>query len=485
MKLLKELKFQIINSTLIKNSFWGVVANFFQALLITLFFIILARKYTSGNFAHFLIASTVYQLVVAFSSLGLGQWFIRELPKERDSLGFIKRFLKMQVCLGIAFYLISVGLVVVLYADSQIRILGVILGINVIIDNFIYAIRNLNIADFKQKETAYIIIVDSFLRLVIGCILFIYPFSIITLSVFLIVARLSICSVFLKIGNSRNIGFDFIKYPIVFKDIKTLILLNWVFVIIGSVSVIFWRLGNIIISKTLTLQDVANYEISYKFLSILLLLPTIASATIYPQFITYHSNGDITSLRQLYQKTFIIYTAFALVTYSFVYSFAEYMIYVAFGETYSGAALTVQLMTLTFLVFPTVLLQASILVAMKLEKLDMWFNLACLGVNILGCMIGLYYYKSVSVINYSIFGSFLVFHILQDVILVKRNVASAKHCAIFYVTIGSFVWLYQYSVAKFNPFLIFAFTFCLLVSTSVFYLAKLQKRAFSTVNSIS
>ena len=63
-------------------------------------------------------------------------------------------------------------------------------------------------------------------------------------------------------------------------------MLNWRFVVIGSISIVYWTTANIIISKLLTLKDVANYEVSYRIFSIMILIPIIASNTIYPKFYT-------------------------------------------------------------------------------------------------------------------------------------------------------------------------------------------------------
>ena len=52
-----------LQSSLFKNSAWGVFSNVLQVALVSLFFAILARKYVATEFAEFLISTTVYQLV--------------------------------------------------------------------------------------------------------------------------------------------------------------------------------------------------------------------------------------------------------------------------------------------------------------------------------------------------------------------------------------------------------------------------------------
>jgi O-antigen/teichoic acid export membrane protein len=68
-----------ISGSIFKNSAWGIFSNIFQNKLFSVFFIVVARKYSTDDFANYILANTLYSFVVAFSSLGLGQWFIREL----------------------------------------------------------------------------------------------------------------------------------------------------------------------------------------------------------------------------------------------------------------------------------------------------------------------------------------------------------------------------------------------------------------------
>jgi O-antigen/teichoic acid export membrane protein len=449
-----------LKSSLVKNSLWGVVANVLQTVFLSLFFVIMARKFVSADFAHFLIASTIYQIMVAFSSMGLGQWFIREFDQAINKADFFGKFLKIQTGLGVLFYALNIGIAFILYPNGQIRWLSIILGSNIIFDNVIYAIKNLNIAEFKQKKTFIVLIIDGFLRLLLGCLLFIYPFSILTLSVFLIILRFLTLNLFIKVGSSNNMGLKIVwQSKVVWDDLKKQILLNWQFVVIGSVSIIYWRIANIIISKMLTLQDVANYEISFRIFSILMILPTIISATIYSQFVKYYNSGNVEAQKKFYQKMLIIYTCFAILSYTFVYSFADIILPFAFGKQYNGAIICLKQMFLTMLIFPTVLLQANLIVAIKFEKIDMWLNLLSLLLNVGGCFIGLFYFRTLSVINYSVFISFLIFHICQNVFLIKKGITNFKSCIGYYFLLLIIISVYVFVAGRYNSYAVFSVFF--------------------------
>ncbi|WP_316790913.1 lipopolysaccharide biosynthesis protein [Pedobacter frigoris] len=420
---------------LLKNGTWGIGANVLQLLFVSLFFAIVARKYTAVEFAQFLISTTIYQLVVAFSSMGLGQWFIRKYVSATDKAELTGKFLKSQIGLGFLFYFLNIVFTYSIYPDGQIRILSLILGTNIIFDNLINALRSLNIAEGRQDRTAVIMIIDGFLKLLVGCLLFISPFSVITLAILMIVVRLLTLSSFLKIGSSTTNLQALIKAKLSARDLKILIFKNWRFMVIGSLSILYWRAGNIIISKTLGLAEVAAYEISFRIFSIFQILPIVASATIYPRFVKYVTEKNTTGLQRLYNLLFFGYSAVAILAYAFIFSFASFILPFAFGDTYQNATECLQQMFLAFLIMPTVLLQANLLVALGLERRDMQFNILSLIVNLGGCLAGLYFYKSLSVINYAIFASLIVFHLLQDMVLIKKGIIAAGHCLWFYTSI--------------------------------------------------
>jgi O-antigen/teichoic acid export membrane protein len=466
-----------LKSSLLQNSAWGVFANLLQIALVFIFFAIIARRYNNSEFARFLIATTVYQLVAAFSSLGLGQWFIREYATVTDRLAFTGKFLKTQLGLGLVFYLVNIVLACVIYQDVQIRTLCLILGTNIIFDNAINAIKSLNIAEGLQRKTATILVIDGFLKLLAGCLLFIYPLSVVVLASLMILVRILTLSLFIRQGSSGSITLRLLWLAkISYADVKVLVIKNWQFIVIGSISLIYWKIGNIIISKFLTLTNVADYEIAFRFFSVLQILPVVASATIYPRFIKYFAEKDHAGIRKLYHAIFVVYTLFAVVSYVFIYTYADWLIPLAFGNGYPAAAACLQQMFLTFLILPTVLLQANLLVAVGLEKTDMWFNIISLVINVAGCLAGLYFFKQLAIVNYAVFFSFLVFHLLQDRTLVNKEFMKFKHCLLFYLVISLTVLSCRYfTIQVVNPTLFFAVFVIVSLGCCVMILVRRRK----------
>lgn len=451
-----RLTTRLKNSRIVKNSFWGMIASGGQMLLLSLFFLILARKYDPSVFATFLIATTIYQFLSAFSTLGLGQWFTRSVVNSNDKPAIINKFLKLQFLSGILFYAVNILVAYSMYDDPLLHHLSIILGINILFDNMIYGLQALNIAEFRQKRNFLILFADAVLKFLASCVLIFYPLPIIILSIILIGIRLVTLNMFLGFGSSKAVSLrNLISYRISWKEVKGIAFSNWAFIIIGSVSMIYWRIGNLIISKTLPLKDVANYEVSYKVLSLSLALPIVVSATVFPSLVELHKSGQKEKFKKYFHNVFMGYLIYSLLVFTFFFSFSQYIIPLAFGENYLDTVGYTREMFFAILVFPTALLQANVLIALHKEKTDMWFNIASLAVNVTICLVGLYFFKSLSVVNMAIFTSFLVFHICQDIFLIRNNISTAMQViggyAVILMVAGSYILLSTFV----SPFLLF------------------------------
>jgi O-antigen/teichoic acid export membrane protein len=450
---------QVATNSLVINSTWGGVSQILQGVLLSMYFVLIARNYSTKVFADFLIAMVLYQLLTAFSSLGLSQWFIREITGNSDKDVIIYKFFKLQIYFGLTFYIINITLGFILYDDRQIQLLTIFLGINIVFDNLVAAIKYINISEFKQKKTFIILTIEAFLKFAVTCSLFVFPLSIIALSIILVIIRFCTLNLFLKIGSSSIINLKaLLKEYISLEYVKTLLKFNWPFIIIGSVSIINWRISTIIISKILTSKDVADFEISYRIFSIAQMLPVVVSASVFPILVRLFKEGKIYEFNCLYRKIHKYFFLFGLLCFTLIYSFIDIVLPIVFGEAYADAGIYVKQMFFTIIIFPIVILQANVLVAMKLEKLDMLINVVVLMLNLIFCLIGLFFSKSLSVIVISIFLAFVVFQIIQDSILLIKKISSIRHVIMFYILSPALVIAYILLSQIFNSRILF-FTF--------------------------
>ncbi len=428
----------LLASNLFKNSVWGGLSNILQNILFSVFFIIMARIYSPNDFGSYLIANNIYSLVLGFSSLGLGHWFIREWIHTDDKPTLTGTFFKTQLIIGLVFYIIHVGVCFLLYDQALIRSLALIIGINILFDNVISVIKSLNVAELKQWKSFLLITIEAFIKCAVGCVLFFYPMPVIWLSLVLIGLRLLTLNLFITWGTDGRFQLArFMRIPIHWSTFRTLVLKNWAFLVISSMAVLNWKIGGIVVSKFLSLEAVAEYEVAFKLLTIAYILPIIISQSMYPMLIRAEKENPA-SLRSLYQQAFYPLAVYGLLAYAFVVSYADTLIPLLFGPSFTHAALYCRQLFLVMLVFPTIFLQANVMLTLKLEKTDMLCNLISVVVNLSLCLIGMLYWKQLDAVNYAIFCSFVVFHVIQDWVLVRKRITSALHVIFVYGCIGLF-----------------------------------------------
>lgn len=425
--------FQFFKSKLFQNSIWGVLSSVFQNLVFSVFFILLARTLEQSEFSGYIIANTFYGLVLSFSTLGISQWFIRNILNTDNQSSLVSIYFYIQLFSGIVFYLLQILLVYSLYEEDLVRMLALVLGLNIILDNIIYVFKSINIAFNNQKNTFYITSFEALLKLISALFIWQLGLNAILIVVIVIMLRAITLLLFANYGLPENfkLVINSIRTPAYLIQLFQVIFQNRYFIIIGSISVLFWSIGNILVSKIIGLNAVPDYEISFKLFTMGEVIPLMFSATVFPLLVQ-KNKADVEERNIYYRSLFRLFAVYGLIAFSFVYFFADYFIPMLFGKGYLLTSVFVKQYFLTMLLFPSALLQANLLISMGYERVDMWFNLASLLVNIAFSWFGLILFNSLSIVNYSIFLAFWIFHLLQDIFLFKKGVAEIRDILFFH-----------------------------------------------------
>lgn len=447
--------FLLFKGKLVGNSFWAILSSVFQSIIFSLFFIVIARRYSSSDFSSYIIANTLYGMILSFSSLGLSQWFIREI-KQHDFEGeIISRFFKIQLLAGTVFYLLNVLLSFTLYSSDLVRNISLLLGVNIIFDNIIYVFKTINISRYEQKRSFMLTSLEALIKLVLAAFVVYLDISIFSVIVMLVMSRAFTLYLFIKFGLSDNIDIaHYWKGSLALREIGLVLKKNIYFIVIGSVSVVYWSTGSLLVSKLLQLDKVADYEISFKLFSMAEIIPVMVSASVFPILVE-KGKADVEERNRFFRKIFLVYAMYGLLAFTFVYSYAALLIPFLFGAKYIHTVPNCIQMFWTIIVFPTALLQANLLVAMHMEKTDMWLNLLSLALNFIIAFFGLTIIQDIAVVNYAIFISFLFFHISQDIILVQYGIHKQSDALFFYTSSALFILAYHFLSVFFSDFYFF------------------------------
>lgn len=468
--------FQLFKGRLIGNSFWAIFSSLSQNVIFSLFFIVIARRYSPSDFSSYIIANTLYGMIMSFSSLGLSQWFIREIKQNEHDTEIISRFFKIQLLAGTVFYLINVLLSFALYSSDLVRNISLLLGINIVFDNIIYVFKTINISRYQQKRSFVLTSLEALIKLVLAGFLVYIDISIFSVIILLVIFRCFTLSLFFGFGFPDRIHVANIwNGSLGLKEMVDMLKKNIYFVVIGSVSVVYWSTGSLLVSKILPFERIAEYEISFKLFSIAEIIPVMVSASVFPMLVE-KGKADSAERNRFFRKVFLVYTIYGLLAFTFIYSYASSLIPLLFGEKYVHTASFCIQMFWTIIIFPTALLQANLLVSMQMEKTDMWLNLISLALNFTIGFLGLIFYKDISLVNYAIFISFLFFHVSQDVILVQSGTNKLSDSLFFYISSALLLLTYHYLSLLFStPFFFFLF-WIIFALVSLFYAKTFLRR---------
>jgi O-antigen/teichoic acid export membrane protein len=182
----------------------------------------------------------------------------------------------------------------------------------------------------------------------------------------------------------------------------------------------------------LGIEFVPEFEISYKLFSMAELIPLVFSATLFPVLIK-KINDRSEDLLNYYRLLFRLYLFYGFISFLFIYIFASDLLPFLFGRQYQSTAMYCKELFFTMLLFPTSLLQANLIIATGYEQLDMKFNFVLLFMLVLTSLYFLQIYHSLSALNVSIFISFLLFHILQDIHLFRKRYMKLSDILFFYL----------------------------------------------------
>jgi O-antigen/teichoic acid export membrane protein len=170
---------------------------------------------------------------------------------------------------------------------------------------------------------------------------------------------------------------------------------------------------------------------------------------------------------------------YGFLSFTFVYAFADFLVPFVFGKSYNDTALYCKQMFYVMLIFPSIFLQANVILTLKLEKFDMICNIASVLVNVGICIIGFQFNKSLTVVNVAIFSSFFVFHLIQDAILIKHKITNIKHVMLFYILTSMSIGLYILADRYLNSGLNFVIFWGIILIVGISQFKKI-KMAYST-----
>lgn len=408
------------------NNIAGVTANILQNLFLSFFFIILARAIGPDKFSGYVLGNSLYQIVGAFSTMGLSNYFIREYVSDgADNRTLLLQFIWVELILGGIAMMVLAGLAFSLYASKmEVIVITLVLGINILFDNLIYCFKAVHVAERMQYRFIRVIVLEAFLKLLLAAVFYWWRFDFMLFLCILVAYRcITLLMAWRSVPQDQR-AFGRMRFPLNRPVIKKIFHAGKVFVIIGSINVVFWRVNILILSKMAEEKYTSCYEVAFKFFAIAQIIPVIMLSTVYPLLAQYY-NTDRQKFTEIAQKSFLQMLLFSTMVTLLACFLSPYLIPFFLGNAYADAARMTQHMFITLIPFSLSLVQAYTLVASKNEKIDMWLNIINLSLNTLLAPVLIWFTGPMGSIT-SLTISFSVFFLLQQYFLYKKGLSFWK-----------------------------------------------------------
>ena len=409
------------------NSTVAIVSNVLQNFLLSVFFVILARSYGPTLFAQYVVANSLYQLIAVIAPFGLLSYFVREYsqrPDDRHDL--LKDFFQIEFLLSLFGFATVVAIVLGLRYETEIVVLATILGINLFFDNFIYYIKSVNVAESRQFYSALPVIIEAILKILLGVALILLHLSLVQISIFLVGFRFITLFIALNFvrGTSALIPQRLrewveIASKIRWKRLQNLLSYAKHFAVIGTISIIYWRINVLVLSKFVERSEVSYYEVGTRLFYILQMVPVTYLLSLYPYLAKAHKE-NVEKFLVLGRSALSDVTVFSLGIGVPCAILSPVIVSVLFGAQYAPAGPIGSIIMWTIVPFSIGNLQAYLLIASGNEKIDMWLNVFALSMDLLFLFLLIPTYKALGA-SYSIFISMCFFVLVQEFILARKR----------------------------------------------------------------
>lgn len=324
-----------------KNALALFSSQVYNKLTGAVFCIIAARLLGIANFGKFTLVLTFLSFFYIISDWGLSTLTIRDVAREEAET---KEYLIYTIILRIAIALISyialIALVFILAYPKEIIILIIIAGLSLFSNNVLNSFNAILNAYERMYIPSIMCMIFNTIFLLIGALCLYLNLGLITLiSVIVILSLINtiLTGSFLK-EHLTPFKFQIPRTPWMWGLIKKAA----PFAILSALSIIYFRVDTIILSKLKTIETVGFYNAAYKFVEFLMFIPTSLLMAYFPQM-SKQAKSSKSKLRKNYLKIISLLLIIIMPIAIFLTFWGNHVILILFGRVFlpSGAALKI------------------------------------------------------------------------------------------------------------------------------------------------
>lgn len=324
-----------------KNTLALFSAQIYNKLIGIIFFGVAARLLGVVSFGKYTLILTFISFFYILSDGGLSTLTIRNVSRAPEKTKeYLNQTIILRIFLAVISYLALIGLGILLAYSREIIILIAIIGLSIFTNNILNSFNAILSAHEKMYIPSGMGIIFSTLNLILGISCLYLGFGLIGLTLLL---------VFTTLINSIVTGYIIrnyllpIKPSLDFKLYITLIKQALPYAVLSLLSIVYFRIDTIMLSKLKTIEAVGLYNAGYKIIEALLFLPVCLTGAFFPRM-SRQVKFDIAELQANYLKTTKLLLAVILPLAVLCTFFAKDIITTIFGPKFAGSAQALQIL---------------------------------------------------------------------------------------------------------------------------------------------
>lgn len=287
-------------SRIYKNTLALFSAQVYNKFTAAIFFAIAARLLGVAEFGKYSLVLTFIALFYIISDWGLSTLTIRDLAREPDrTKEYLIHTVILRSGLAIISYLVLIGIALLLAYPREILVLLSVCGLSIITNNILGAFNAVFSAHEKMYIPSIMGIIFSTIFLITGAFCLYLKLGLISLMI-IIVSLSLINTIFTGWLLRRFLWPVKLSFNYVFD--KRLLSHATPFAILSALSIIYFRIDTIILSKLDTMEAVGLYNAVYKIVEFLMFIPVSLLGAYFPQM-SREARYSINGLKKSYFRS--------------------------------------------------------------------------------------------------------------------------------------------------------------------------------------
>jgi len=194
-----------------------------------------------------------------------------------------------------------------------------------------------------------------------------------------------------------------------------------VFILISIVSILYWKIDILLLSKIKKVADVGLYSAAYKIMDICKYLPQSFAIAIFP-VISIASDSNNEELKSICKSAIKYLLIIILPIIIFISVFAKDITKILYGNDFLTSSTVLQIVIWTLLPYSSVMILAYVLISYNKQKLELKANIIGLITNII--------LNTILIPKFGIFGAALATFLSSLIFLIVRYLFIIKNIKI-------------------------------------------------------